>query len=221
MWATRVISSAYFKRVIVSVLQLILANLVFCLNSLSSSSTPDPGNSLSKVSSSTAVDSSTKHLLQKKHHTNSSLLGKPDTSPYGPGPHSPSTLPQSYATAAGASSRESQLDNLMMQHLELEKKKEVFLDHLKQKYPHHAAIMMRNQDHIREQRFMELEADVVYHELIYIKEADFNLAKTRDHQNVIGHCAIINNPRQHGAIFCVLAFFPADDIKILTEQIRK
>ncbi|XP_018551476.2 uncharacterized protein LOC108896729 [Lates calcarifer] len=112
-------------------------------------SSKDPGNSLSKVSSYIAVDSSTKHLLQKKQHTNSILLGKPDTSPYGPRPHSPSTLPRSYATSAGASSRESQLDNLVMQHLELERKKEVFLDHLRQKYPHHTAIIMRNQDQVR------------------------------------------------------------------------
>ncbi|XP_059201295.1 sickle tail protein homolog [Centropristis striata] len=39
----------------------------------------------------------------------------------------------------------------MMQHSDVERKKEVFLDHLRQKYPHHAAILMGHQDHMREQ----------------------------------------------------------------------
>ncbi|XP_056247165.1 uncharacterized protein LOC130178737 [Seriola aureovittata] len=112
----------------------------------------DPGNSLSRVSSSSsAADSSTKHLLQKKQHTSSSLLCNPHVSSYGPAPRSPSTLPRSYAAATGASSRDSQLDSLMMQHSEVERKKEVFLDHLRQKYPHHAAIIMGHQDHMMEQ----------------------------------------------------------------------
>uniref|UniRef100_A0A3B4TGQ2 Actin interacting protein 3-like C-terminal domain-containing protein n=1 Tax=Seriola dumerili TaxID=41447 RepID=A0A3B4TGQ2_SERDU len=38
-----------------------------------------------------------------------------------------------------------------MQHSEVERKKEVFLDHLRQKYPHHAAIIMGHQDHMMEQ----------------------------------------------------------------------
>lgn len=46
---------------------------------------------------------------------------------------------------------DSQLDNLMMQHSDLERKKEVFLDHLRQKYSHHAAIIMGHQDRMREQ----------------------------------------------------------------------
>ncbi|XP_022616746.1 sickle tail protein-like [Seriola dumerili] len=115
-------------------------------------SSKDPGNSLSRVSSSSSAgDSSTKHLLQKKQHTSSSLLCNPHVSSYGPAPRSPSTLPRSYAAATGASSRDSQLDSLMMQHSEVERKKEVFLDHLRQKYPHHAAIIMGHQDHMMEQ----------------------------------------------------------------------
>ena len=107
---------------------------------------------MSRVSSSsTAVDNSTEHLLQKKKHTNSSLLCNPDVSSYGPAPNSPSTLPRRYATAAGVSSRDSQLDSLMMQHSDVERKKEVVLDHLRQKYPHHAAIIMGREDHMREQ----------------------------------------------------------------------
>ncbi|KAM9350014.1 sickle tail protein [Symphorus nematophorus] len=66
--------------------------------------------------------------------------------------HSPSTLPQDFATAAEASSsRDDQLDSLLMQHCDVERKKEVFLDHLRQKYPHHAAIIMGHQDHPRKQ----------------------------------------------------------------------
>jgi hypothetical protein len=46
---------------------------------------------------------------------------------------------------------------------------------------------------------MELEADAVYHELIYVDEAGFNLAKTRGHsRNIVGHRAIINAPGQRG-----------------------
>jgi hypothetical protein len=44
---------------------------------------------------------------------------------------------------------------------------------------------------------MELEADAVHHELIYMDEAGFNLAKTRGRgRNIIRHCAIINIPGQ-------------------------
>lgn len=46
---------------------------------------------------------------------------------------------------------DSQLDSLMMQHSDVERKKEVFLDHLRQKYSHHAAIIMGHQDRMREQ----------------------------------------------------------------------
>lgn len=49
------------------------------------------------------------------------------------------------------------------------------------------------------QRVMELEADAVHHELIYVDEAGFNLAKTRGRgRNIIGHRAIINVPGQRG-----------------------
>ncbi|XP_042285931.1 sickle tail protein homolog isoform X4 [Thunnus maccoyii] len=107
---------------------------------------PSRGSS-SSSSSSSAVDSSTERLLQKKQHTNNSLLCNLDFASYGSAPRSPSTLPRSYAT----SSRDSELDSLIMQHSEVERKKEVFLDHLRQKYPHHAAIIMGNQERMREQ----------------------------------------------------------------------
>ncbi|XP_075934704.1 sickle tail protein-like [Anarhichas minor] len=110
------------------------------------------GNSPSRVSSScssTDVDSSSEHPLQKNPHTNSSLLCHPDFA-CGSAPRSPSTLPRSYITAARAGSRDGQPDSRMMQH-SVERKKEVFLDHLRQKYPHHAAIILGHQDRMREQ----------------------------------------------------------------------
>ncbi|XP_031730425.1 sickle tail protein homolog, partial [Anarrhichthys ocellatus] len=115
-------------------------------------SSKDPGNSLSRVSSScssTDVDSSSEQTLQKNLHTHSSLLCHPDFA-CGSAPRSPSTLPRSYVTAARAGSRDGQPDSRMMQH-SVERKKEVFLDHLRQKYPHHAAIILGHQDRMREQ----------------------------------------------------------------------
>lgn len=79
-------------------------------------------------------------MLHMKY--NNTLLCNPNISSYGPAPCSPSTLPRSHAPAAGASYGDSQLDSFMMQHSDVERRKEVFLDHLRQKYPHHAAIIM-------------------------------------------------------------------------------
>ncbi|KAM9399517.1 uncharacterized protein ACWYII_031651 isoform 1-T1 [Salvelinus alpinus] len=63
----------------------------------------------------------------------------------------------------------------------------------------------RNSDRVKQLRYeyvqsvMELEADAVHHELIYVDEAGFNLAKTRSRgRNIIGHRAIINVPGQRG-----------------------
>lgn len=83
-----------------------------------------------------------------KQHTTNSLLCHPDFASYGAAPRSPSTLPRSYAAA---NIRDSELDSLIMQHSEVERKKEVFLDHLRQKYPHHAAIIMGHQERMRDQ----------------------------------------------------------------------
>ncbi|XP_013869298.1 sickle tail protein homolog [Austrofundulus limnaeus] len=60
-------------------------------------------------------------------------------------PHSsPSTLPRSYVYSSTPASRESQ-------HSDMERKREVFLEHLKQKYPNHAAIIMGHSDSMRDQ----------------------------------------------------------------------
>ncbi|XP_006800340.2 uncharacterized protein LOC102791730 [Neolamprologus brichardi] len=49
------------------------------------------------------------------------------------------------------------------------------------------------------QRVMELEADAMGHEQIFVDEAGFHLTKTRRRgRNIIGHCAIINVPGQCG-----------------------
>nr|XP_024657137.1 mitogen-activated protein kinase kinase kinase kinase 5 [Maylandia zebra] len=49
------------------------------------------------------------------------------------------------------------------------------------------------------QRVMELEADAMGHELLFVDEAGFNLSKTRRcGRNIIGHRAIINVPGQRG-----------------------
>lgn len=49
------------------------------------------------------------------------------------------------------------------------------------------------------QRVMELEADAMGHELLFVDEAGFNLSKTRRRgRNITGHRAIINVPGQRG-----------------------
>ncbi|XP_019900943.2 sickle tail protein homolog isoform X2 [Esox lucius] len=63
-------------------------------------------------------------------------------------PRSPSTVPRRY-TIGGQAPRSAR-DPLTMQHAEVERKKEVFLEHLKKRYPHHAAVIMGHQDHLRE-----------------------------------------------------------------------
>ncbi|XP_049603154.1 sickle tail protein homolog isoform X2 [Syngnathus scovelli] len=100
------------------------------------------GHAVSIPASSSTVDGKTEHQLPKKHHTNNNLLRDPDGSP-----RSPSTLPRSHA----ANSRDSEIESLLMQHSEVERKKEVFLDHLRQKYPHHAAIILGHQERMRDQ----------------------------------------------------------------------
>ncbi|XP_034411200.1 sickle tail protein homolog [Cyclopterus lumpus] len=128
---------------------------------IGNNSSKDLGNNPSRVSSSfssTAVDSSTERPLQKKPHTDSSLLSNPDFA-CGSAPRSPSTLPRSYITAARASIRDSQLDSLRMQHF-VERKKEVFLDQLRQKYPHNAAIILGQQNCMREQPALCTEVEL-------------------------------------------------------------
>nr|XP_029136576.1 sickle tail protein homolog [Labrus bergylta] len=95
--------------------------------------TADPGNSSSSVK-----DSSKEPPMQKKNHNSSNLFCNP-----GSVPHSSSTLPRSY-TSSASGTKDSQSDSLMKMK-DVERKKEVFLDILRQKYPHHAAIIMGHQ----------------------------------------------------------------------------
>ncbi|KAK1879286.1 Sickle tail protein like [Dissostichus eleginoides] len=111
-----------------------------------------PSKVSSSSSSSPAVDSCTECLLQKKPYPNSSPLCHPEPPSGGAPPRSPSTLPRSHITAArAAAGRDGQLVSLEAQHSEVERKKDVFLDHLRQKYPHHAAIIMGHQGRKGEQ----------------------------------------------------------------------
>ncbi|KAJ8012043.1 hypothetical protein DPEC_G00064590 [Dallia pectoralis] len=63
-------------------------------------------------------------------------------------PRSPGTAPRRYTI--GGQGPSSSRDPLTMQHAEIERKKEVFLEHLKKRYPHHAAVIMGHQEHLRE-----------------------------------------------------------------------
>ncbi|KAM8839245.1 uncharacterized protein ACB058_015705 [Synchiropus picturatus] len=85
--------------------------------------------------------------LQRKHHIdNSQIYDQCITfqSPQG----SCSTLPRNFTANC---SSESELDRLIMQHALVERKKEVILDHLRQKYPHHAAIVTDHRVRMRDQ----------------------------------------------------------------------
>lgn len=71
----------------------------------------------------------------------------------------------------------------------------------------------RNNERIKQlryeyvQRVMELEADAMGHELIYVDEAGFNLTKTRRRgRNLIGQRAIINVPGQRGGNITVCSY---------------
>ncbi|CAB1317488.1 unnamed protein product [Coregonus sp. 'balchen'] len=63
-------------------------------------------------------------------------------------PRSLSTVPRRY-TIGGQGPRCAR-DPLTVQHADIERKKEAFLEHLKQRYPHHAAVIMGHQDHLRD-----------------------------------------------------------------------
>ncbi|KAL6489269.1 hypothetical protein MHYP_G00030100 [Metynnis hypsauchen] len=55
--------------------------------------------------------------------------------------------PRRHTVGGARSSREI----LAMQPSEMDKKREAFLEHLKQKYPHHASAIMGHQERLREQ----------------------------------------------------------------------
>lgn len=57
------------------------------------------------------------------------------------------TVPRRHTLGGARSSREI----LAMQPPDMDKKREAFLEHLKQKYPHHASAIMGHQERLREQ----------------------------------------------------------------------
>lgn len=57
------------------------------------------------------------------------------------------TVPRRHTLGGARSSQEI----LAMQPSDMDKKREAFLDHLKQKYPHHASAIMGHQERLREQ----------------------------------------------------------------------
>ena len=57
------------------------------------------------------------------------------------------TVPRRHTVGGARSSR----DILAMQPPDMDKKREAFLEHLKQKYPHHASAIMGHQERLREQ----------------------------------------------------------------------
>ena len=66
------------------------------------------------------------------------------------------TVPRRHTLGGARSSREI----LAMQPSDMDKKREAFLEHLKQKYPHHASAIMGHQERLREQVSGLTEASV-------------------------------------------------------------
>ncbi|KAM9789365.1 uncharacterized protein ACB057_011989 [Neosynchiropus ocellatus] len=93
-------------------------------------------------------------LLQRKHHIDNSQIHDQCLTFRSP-PSSCSTLPRNFTANC---SSESELDRLIMQHSLVERKKEVILDHLRQKYPHHAAILSDHRERMRDQERKTVEA---------------------------------------------------------------
>lgn len=62
-------------------------------------------------------------------------------------PWSPRTLPRRYTVGGPRSAG----DVLAMQPHNVDRKREAFLEHLKQKYPHHASTIMGHQERVRDQ----------------------------------------------------------------------
>lgn len=66
------------------------------------------------------------------------------------------TVPRRHTLGGARGSREI----LAMQPSDMDKKREAFLEHLKQKYPHHASAIMGHQERLREQVSSLMDAGV-------------------------------------------------------------
>lgn len=62
-------------------------------------------------------------------------------------PWSPHTIPRRHTVGGPRTAR----DVIVMQSYNMDHKKEAFLEHLKQKYPHHASVIMGHQERLRDQ----------------------------------------------------------------------
>ncbi|XP_045925684.1 uncharacterized protein LOC123983470 [Micropterus dolomieu] len=72
------------------------------------------------------------------------------------------------------------------------------------------------------QRVMELEADAMGHELLFVDEAGFNLSKTRRRgRNIIGHRAIINVPGQRGGNITIIRMKQIYRVERNTERVKQ
>lgn len=58
------------------------------------------------------------------------------------------------------------------------------------------------------QGVLQMDAEEILHEFIYIDEAGFNLTKARRGRNIFGHRAIINVPGQRGGNITLCAAIP-------------
>lgn len=82
-----------------------------------------------------------------EHLSRSRQAAPNGTPPAGGDPKASRTVPRRH-TLGGARTAQ---DILAMQPPEMDKKREAFLEHLKQKYPHHASAIMGHQERLREQ----------------------------------------------------------------------
>ncbi|MEQ2240129.1 hypothetical protein ILYODFUR_011678, partial [Ilyodon furcidens] len=103
---------------------------------------------LSYSTNSTAKSRSTQHLPQKKDYTNCQELCNPDLSTYDPALPSVNTLPRHFAQA-GVICKDKQNNSQIIQKLDLEKKEDVFLEHLIRKCPHQAAVITEHRESIK------------------------------------------------------------------------
>lgn len=96
----------------------------------------------------------TKHH-QRKQSSNNAVTRTNGSEARGSTKLSRGAGPRRHTVGGARSSQEI----LAMQPSDMDKKREAFLDHLKQKYPHHASVIMGHQERLREQ--------VRVHQLLY------------------------------------------------------
>jgi len=68
-------------------------------------------------------------------------------------PWHPRTVPRRHTVGGPRTAR----DVIIMQSYNMDHKKEAFLEHLKQKYPHHASVIMGHQERLRDQVSLALK----------------------------------------------------------------